>query len=149
MMISKELKQFLDVLNQEIDDDEYEYRETGCDERTIASESARFTENTGLTLDAEYLALMAVTNGVLFNGMTIFPFRKHEHCDETIAQANDDMREHLSDEYLYYGSFDEELYCYHIPSAGYQAIEYAGMPVWEYFESANAMFMYMMNRCMP
>jgi hypothetical protein len=148
-MISKELKQSLDRLNQEIDDDEYEYRETGCDGRTIESESMRFQENTGLTLDAEYLALMAVTNGVMFNGMTIFPLRKHEHCDETIAQANDDMREHLSDEYLYYGSFDEELYCYHIPSAGYQAIEYAGMPVWEYFESANAMFMYMMNRCMP
>jgi hypothetical protein len=73
----------LDRLNQEIDD-EYEYRETGCDERTIESESMRFQENTGLTLDAEYLALMSVTNGVMFNGMTIFPLRKHEHCDEPL-----------------------------------------------------------------
>jgi hypothetical protein len=145
-MISEQLQLCLNRINQEIDDDDYEYREEGCDERDLESESLRFKKHIGLGLDDEYLALMSETNGVLFNGMIIFPLRQHEHCDETIAQANEDLREHFNKDYLFYGNFDEELYGYHTISGEYHAIEYAGEPVWNQFDSADDMFIYMIKR---
>lgn len=145
-MINEELKRYLDRVNREIDADKYECREAGCDERTIETESLRFKKKTGLNLSNEYLDLMAETNGVLFNDMVIHPLRKHNNHDETILQFNEDMREQFSDEFIYYGKFDEELYCFHIPSGQYQAIEYVGSQPWKVFDSADSMFIFMMKR---
>jgi hypothetical protein len=83
-MVSQELQRCLNRVNQEIDCDEYEYREDGGDEHILEEESQRFKKKIGQELSGEYIALMAETNGVLFNGMTIFPLLKHAHCDETI-----------------------------------------------------------------
>jgi hypothetical protein len=145
-MISEELKRCLDKVNQIIDQKAFLHREQGVHKRALETESLRFKKEIGLALDDTYLALMAKTNGVMFNGMVIFPLHKHQYRDETITQANEDLREHYSEDYLFYGNFDEELYCYHIPSGGYQAIEYVGEPVWNKFDSADEMFIYMIKR---
>jgi hypothetical protein len=148
-MISDELQRCMDCLNQEIDDDDYEDREDGLDELTLENETLRFKKRIGHGLDDTYLALMAKSNGVMFNGMKIFPLSKHAHQDETIVIANEDMHEHLSEDYIFYGNFDAELYGYHIETGEYHAIEYSCDSVWDKFISADAMFIYMINRCIP
>jgi hypothetical protein len=145
-MLSDELQKCLGKVNAEIDHDAYEFREEGCDKRTLETESLRFKKVTGLTLDEDYLVLMAQSNGIMFNGLVIFPLRQHANYEETITQFNDDFRDHYNDEYLFYGYYDEELYCYHTPSCEYQAIEYVGEPVWKKFDSASDMFIFMIKR---
>jgi hypothetical protein len=145
-MISDKLQQCLDKMNQVIDQKSFLHREGGCDERTIERESVSFTTQVGRALDETYLALMSNANGVMFNGMVIFPLCKHAHRDLSIAQENEDLREHFSEDYLFYGNFDEELYCYHIPTEKYLAIEYATDSPWEQFASADEMFAYMIKR---
>lgn len=144
--MNKELKNLIKKLNIEIDKDEYEFRENGYSNEVVNLASKRFEKEIGIELDKVYLELSLYYNGILFNGMVIFPLLKHNNFNETIIQANIEFRENLYKEYIYYGSFDEELYVYNIKESLYYAIEYSSGRVFKNFLNIDDMFIYMIKR---
>lgn len=143
--MSIELEKLLQKIIEE-DDQGLNNKENVCDKETIKKLSEKFKRKIGFKLDEDYLLLMEKMNGVYFNGMNIFPIKKTLD-DESIMERNEELRDSFED-YIFYGNFDEELYCYHIESGDYQGIAYDSDYAWKSFASINEMFIYMMKRCM-
>lgn len=117
-----------------------------CSEEQISATAATFTAAFGHDLPEAYKRILRRANGVLHNGLTIWPAVPEPLFEETIIQANKDLRDAFSDEFFYFGLMDEELYVFNVKAREYCAIEYVGKPVWKRFVSADEMFEFMLNR---
>jgi len=114
--------------------------------KKVDLEIGRFKSEIGFNLDEQYKCLMEVVNGVWFNGMVIFPLSLNEEEEETIIEANLEFQDLFEEDYIYYGNFDDELYCYNVKEKEYQAIEYSSDYAWNRFGTAEEMFIYMIER---
>lgn len=90
--------------------------------------------------------LLGFSNGVLFNGLTIWPTDKYWLFQESLIEANSNLRESFNDQFLYLGTRDEELYVYNQSARSYQAIEYVGEAEWANFSDAEEMIVFMLTR---
>ncbi len=92
--------------------------------------------------------LLSLSNGILFNGLTIWPTRKYWLFHESFTEANTHLRESFNKEFIYFGTRDEELYIYNLVAQQYQAIEYVGEAEWNTFPTAQSMFEFMLSRAL-
>ena len=115
-------------------------------EENINSTDRAFRKEFGHGLPDAYKRILRRSNGVVYNGLVIWPATPEPLFDETIQQANADLRSSFSDHFLYYGQSGEELYVFDLKSQKYCAREYVGKPVWMEFSSDEEMFQFMLER---
>lgn len=117
-----------------------------CSEDEIDQLAQLFERKFKFPLPEAYKRVLRRANGVLHNGLTIWPAKPEKAFRETLVEANDDLREHFSMDYLYFGQRDEELYVYDLRRKEYCAIEFVGKPVWKQFLNAESMVEFMLER---
>lgn len=97
-------------------------------------------------LPSSFEKLLVCSNGVLFNGLTIWPTKKYWLFHESFIEANLQLRESFNNNFIYFGTRDEELYIFNVEKQQYQAIEYVGEAEWETFKDAEKMIQFMLAR---
>ena len=90
--------------------------------------------------------LLSYSNGVMFNGLVIWPTEKYWLFQESFMEANINLRDSFDERFLYIGNRDEELYIYNPKTMTYQGIEYIGDTVWVEFDDLEEMLEFMLNR---
>jgi hypothetical protein len=121
-------------------------RPTACQEAEIAAADRRFVGEFGVALPIAYKELLRNADGVLHNGLTIWPVAEHAIFRQTIFEANADLRDSFESRFIYFGQRDEELYVFETVAQRYCAIEFVGMPVWAEFKDDREMFEFMLER---
>lgn len=104
--------------------------------------------NLNYALPSAFEKLLTCSNGVLFNGLTIWPTKKYWMFKESFIEANMHLRESFNDKTIYLGTRDEELYIFNTEMKQYQAIEYVGEARWETFKDAEKMILFMLARAL-
>ncbi len=105
-----------------------------------------FHEKFKVLFPESYRQLLIHSNGIMFNGLTIWPTRKYASFRESLISANHNLQNSLCDEYIYFGKRDEELYIYNLNEKKFQAIEYVGQYAWQEFLTADEMLLFMLER---
>lgn len=123
-----------------------ERRPLPCSEAEIDAADRAFARQFGHPLPEAYKRILRKANGLKHNGLTVWPIRPHFVFQQTVFEANDDLRETFSDQFLYFGQRDEELYVFDIGRQRYCAIEFVGKPVWMEFDDDTQMFDFMLRR---
>lgn len=90
--------------------------------------------------------LLSYSNGVMFNGLVIWPTKKYWLFQESFIEANFSLRETFNEDFFYFGNRDEELYIFNPSTGTYQGIEYIGDTAWIEFDNLAAMLTFMLNR---
>ena len=90
--------------------------------------------------------LLSYSNGVMFNGLVIWPTEKYWLFQESFMEANINLRDSFDERFLYFGNKDEELYIYNPKTMTYQGIEYIGDTAWVEFDDLEEMLKFMLNR---
>ncbi|MFJ4143734.1 SMI1/KNR4 family protein [Pseudomonas sp. NPDC089734] len=117
-----------------------------CPEQSIMQAEAAFKQALGVEFPEVYKRILRRANGVMYNGLTIWPAVSEPLFQETLLEANNDLRDAFSEEFIYFGQLDEELYVLQLNSQTYCAIEFVGKPIWKRFRDAHEMFEFMLNR---
>jgi hypothetical protein len=117
-----------------------------CSEDEITIAESQFKNEFGYSFPEAYKRVLRRANGVMHNGLIIWPAKPQAIFQETIFQVNINFRDSFSDEYLYFAQMDEELYVFNINTQEYCAIEFVGKPVWKQFVSADEMFLFVLER---
>lgn len=123
-----------------------ERRPPPCTEAEIDAADRAFARQYARPLPEAYKRVMRHANGLKHNGLTVWPIRPHFVFQQTVFEANDDLRDTFSDHFLYYGQRDEELYVFDLRRQRYCAIEFVGKPVWMEFDDDTQMFEFMLRR---
>lgn len=123
-----------------------ERRPPQCTDAQIDSADRAFTKQLGHPLPEAYKRVLYCANGLKHNGLIVWPIRPYFVFQQTIFEANEDLRDSLSDQFLYYGQWDEELYVFDLDRKRYCAIEFVGKQAWMEFEDDTKMFEFMMHR---
>lgn len=126
----------------------YELEVEPCPRPAYERVKRRFQASFGFELPEAYWTIMSVVNGVAFNGATICPAIENPEFRETIFQFNESMRDTFYEGFVYFGQSDEELYVWDEKRRIYCATEFVGMPVWKVFASAEAMYVFLLKRCL-
>lgn len=123
-----------------------ERRPPPCTDAQIEEADRAFTAQFGRPLPPAYRRVLREANGLKHNGLTVWPIRQHFAFQQTVFEANEDLRENFSDQFVYYGQRDEELYVFDLGRQRYCAIEFVGKPAWREFDDDVQMFEFMMHR---
>jgi hypothetical protein len=121
-------------------------RPAACQEAEIVAADERFVSEFGVALPSAYKEVLRHADGVLHNGLTIWPIKRYALFRQTVFEANADLRDSFDNRFVYFGQRDEELYVFETASQRYCAIEFVGKPVWEEFRDDNGMFEFMLDR---
>ncbi|WP_318834658.1 hypothetical protein [Burkholderia cepacia] len=97
-------------------------------------------------MPASYKEMLRHADGVLHNGLTIWPIEKRAVFRQTIFEANADLRDSFDNRFVYFGQRDEELYVINTGTRRYCAIEFVGKPIWEEFSDDKEIFEFMLER---
>lgn len=117
-----------------------------CTELEILSAETIFFKAFGHRFPDAYKRILRATNGFYFDGMTIWPIKPEPGFEETISQANQNLNEYFSRDFVYFGQNGEELYVLNLKTSHYCAIEFVGKPVWREFADAEEMYRFMLER---
>lgn len=115
-------------------------------EAEIFAASDRFASEFGVVLPDAYKEVLRHADGVLHNGLAIWPIAEHAIFRQTIFEANADLRDSFDSRFIYFGQRDEELYVFEPAKQRYSAIEFVGKPVWAEFHDDAEMFEFMLGR---
>ncbi|MCZ2903321.1 SMI1/KNR4 family protein [Burkholderia thailandensis] len=115
-------------------------------ETEIAAADLRFAAEFGVALPTAYKVVLRHADGVLHNGLTIWPLEAHALFRQTLFEANADLRDSFDSRFVYLGQRDEELYVFETAKQRYCAIEFVGKPVWVEFRDDTEMFEFMLER---
>lgn len=97
-------------------------------------------------IPAAFEKLLSYSNGVMFNGLIIWPTEKYWLFQESFMEANINLRDSFDERFLYFGNRDEELYIYNPETMTYQGIEYIGDTAWVEFDELEEMIEFMLGR---
>jgi hypothetical protein len=111
--------------------------------------AAEFRETFAHALPKAYTTLLASSNGVHYNGLTIWPAYAHGPFDEDLIEANLVLRESLSEEYLYFAQRKEELFVYAPRLLRFLAIEIGAPVPWASFRSCEELLAFALERSIP
>lgn len=117
-----------------------------CSEQAIEGAEAAFKQAFGMAFPEAYKRVLRRANGVLHNGLIIWPAATEPLFQETLLEANNDLRETFSADFIYFGQLDEELYVLELASQTWCAIEFVGKPIWKRFRDSLEMFEFMLER---
>ena len=90
--------------------------------------------------------LLLASDGVMANGLTIWPCAPYWEFHDSILTANRDLREGVSDDFLYFGQRDDSVFVMELATGRYLAIELNGLAEWEEFPDCEAMIEFMLER---
>ncbi|WP_321927899.1 SMI1/KNR4 family protein [Paraburkholderia guartelaensis] len=121
-------------------------RPAACQDAEIVAADRRFVREFGVALPNAYKDVLRYADGVLHNGLTIWPISKHAIFHQTIFETNADLRDSFDSRFVYFGQRDEELYVLETTLQRYCAIEFVGTPVWAEFKDDVEMFEFMLAR---
>ncbi len=101
-----------------------------------------------LPLPDAYQVLLRLTDGLMENGLTIWPCSPHWKFSESVVSANRELRENLSEDFLYFGLRDDSAFVTELSTGRFLAVELNGLAEWEDFGSAEAMVQFMLERAL-
>lgn len=140
------IERLINTINKEL----LEFEDVGTPIPASSDEVARLKQDISTkfnySLPPIFEELLSYSNGVLFNGLTIWPTDKYWLFHESFVDANTNLRDSFGNQSIYFGTRDEELYIYDLNSKLYQAIEYVGTAEWANFTDAKEMFEFMLAR---
>lgn len=99
-------------------------------------------------LPEAYQRLLLASDGILENGLTIWPCAPHWKFHESILTANRDLRENISDDFLYFGQRDDSVFVLELATGRFLAVELNGLAEWEEFPNCEAMIEFMLERAL-
>lgn len=99
-------------------------------------------------LPQAYQTLLRLSDGLMENGLTIWPCTPHWKFIESVVSANRELRENVSEDYLYFGMRDDSAFVTELSTGRFLAVELNGLAEWEDFESAEAMIEFMLERAL-
>jgi len=124
------------------------FNPVGATPEAVAAVSSDFERSFQHPLPEAYQHLLIATDGVLENGLTIWPSTAHWKFHESIITANYDLRENISDAFLYFGQRDDSVFVLDIDTRRYLAVELNGLADWEEFQDCNSMIEFMLERAL-
>ncbi len=142
------IEQLVNTINSEIRESYHESPPVGATADEIAKLKEDFFKKFNYNLPAIFEKLLSLSNGILFNGLTIWPTHKYWLFLESFIEANTHLRESFNNNLIYFGTRDEELYVYNLQVETYQALEYVGEAEWNDFATADEMFEFMLSRAL-
>jgi hypothetical protein len=96
-------------------------------------------------LSDAYCRFLRLSNGLLQNGLTIWPANIHWKFTETLITANHELRDTLHNGYVYFGQRDELVFCQESVTGRYQSRELTGFMQYQTFPDADALFHAMLS----
>ncbi len=136
----------IDKINDELKKYETPDTPSQATDEEIIKLKTEMKEKFNYTIPLAFEKLLSYSNGVMFNGLTIWPTQTYWLFRESFTEANSNLRETFNEDYFYFGNRDEELYIFNPNTATYQGIEYIGDTAWIEFDNPEAMFEFMLNR---
>lgn len=95
-----------------------------------------------------YRRLLLASDGILANGLKIWPCAPYREFHESILTANQDLRENISDDFLYFGQRDDSVFVLELATGRYLAVELNGLAEWEEFPNCETMIEFMLERAL-
>lgn len=115
-------------------------------EREIAVLANQFHSAFGLALPEAYQRVLRVANGVLFDGLTIWPTQPYWLFRESLVDANSDLREMVEESLIYLGKRDDSVFVLDPARQVYAALEISSLAEWETFPDADVMMASILER---
>ena len=140
------IENLINKINVELNEYESSGTPSPADEEEINKFKREMEREFNYLIPSYLEELLSYSNGVMFNGLTIWPTQQYWLFHESFAEANLDLRERINENYIYFGNRDEELYIYNPITNKYEGIEYIGDTAWVQFDSLDVMFEFMLNR---
>jgi hypothetical protein len=120
----------------------------GASPEAVATVAAAFEREFQRSLPEAYRRLLIASDGILENGLTIWPCAPYWEFHESILTANRDLRENISSDFLYYGQRDDSVFVMELATGRYLAVELNGLAEWEEFQNCEAMIEFMLERAL-
>lgn len=120
----------------------------GASSEAVAAVAAAFERKFQRPLPEAYRRLLLESDGILDNGLTIWPCAPYWEFHESILTANLDLRENISSDFLYFGQRDDSVFVMELATERYLAIELNGLAEWEEFPNCEAMIEFMLERAL-
>jgi hypothetical protein len=114
----------------------------------VARVAKDFAREFNHPLPESYQSLLRLTDGLLDDGLTVWPCSPHWKLVESVVSANKELRENVSDDYLYFGLRDDSAFVMELSTGRFLALELNGLSEWEDFESFESMVEYMLERAL-
>ncbi|MGH8049686.1 MAG: YrhA family protein [Burkholderiales bacterium] len=115
-------------------------------EDAIVALAVQFQSEFGLALPEAYQRVLRLSDGILFDGLTVWPTQRHWLFRESLIEANRDLRETIEDSLVYFGKRDDIVFVLDQKREVYAALEMSGMSEWETFDDAEEMMTFMLQR---
>ena len=113
-----------------------------------AAAAAAFEREFQRPLPDAYQRLLLASDGILENGLTIWPCAPYWDFHESILTANQELRENVSDDFLYFGQRDDSVFVMELATGRYLAVELNGLAEWEEFPDCETMIEFMLERAL-
>lgn len=120
----------------------------GATQEMIEATATAFARNFQHPLPEAYRRFLLLSDGIMENGLTMWPCAPHWKFHESISTANQDLRENVSEDFLYFGLRDDSAFVLQISTGRYLAVELNGMSDWEEFPNCEAMIEFMLERAL-
>ena len=120
----------------------------GASSEAVAQAAADFEREFQHPLPDASCRLLLASDGILENGLTIWPCATYWEFHESILTANHDLRENVSDDFLYFGQRDDSVFVMELATGRYLAIELNGLAEWEEFPDCETMIEFMLERAL-
>ena len=117
----------------------------GATEAIVAMTSRQFELAFAQPLPEAYRQLLRISDGVMENGLKIWPCAPHWKFTESVVSANREMRDSVSEDFLYFGQRDDSVFVLETSTGRWLAVELNGLAVWEEFSDCEAMFAFMLD----
>jgi len=108
-------------------------------EDEIAQLKKDFQAEFSFPLPEFYCDILRITNGLNFNGLTIWPTRAYGPIPFSLIEENRDSHLNGWDEYLYFANLDADRYVYNLETKEYQLVDFAGHSLVEVFPTCKEM----------
>ncbi len=99
-------------------------------------------------LPGAYQRLLRVSDGLMDNGLTIWPCSSHGQFTESVVSANRELRDNVSEAFLYFGQRDDSVFVLELVTGRFFAVELNGLAEWEAFADCESMIMFMLERAL-
>lgn len=121
---------------------------TGAMPDAIAEVDRLFDLKFKARLPDAYKRLLRVSDGLIENGLTIWPCTAHGKFTESVISANLELRDSVSDDFLYFGQRDDSVFVLDLPNWRFRAVELNGLAEWEAFPDCESMLVFILDRAL-
>lgn len=113
------------------------YNPPAASSEAVTAVAKTFEREYQRPLPDAYQRLLLASDGILENGLTIWPCAPYWEFHESILTANQDLRENISDDFLYFGQRDDSVFVLELATGRYLAVELNGLAEWKNFQIAK------------